>query len=184
MLHHQQTIDDDEAWEIVNGKRVLRDQHRIRVRLADAQRSRERAALTDGRGAPHMIGHRPGYLISRDARQQDAKAQAYAAYERDLANRWRDQDEDDDPPDGAPDGAYPYTASAEGTACTINGFPGTLQRRGDWLVCVANKQSFNGANGPDEDPDTASDSVKDAKRRLAELYRQRDAEDANAWRRS
>jgi hypothetical protein len=37
-------------------------------------------------------------------------------------------------PDGAPAGAYPLSAG-EGSACTINGAPGTLQREGDWLIC-------------------------------------------------
>jgi hypothetical protein len=186
-------VDEDEDFEIINGKRVLRDQHRIRVRLADAQHSRARASLTDGRGAPHMVGHRPGFIISRDARQQDAREQAYLDYQNWVGNRWRDQDEDDDPPNGPPAGAYPYTASAEGGACTINGFSGTLRRKGDWLVCIPNRQGFNGAANGDEDPDldpemaqsdrrSVADIQKAHAQNMARLIAERDAETQNAWR--
>ena len=40
-----------------------------------------------------------------------------------------------------PVGAYPYSAAAEGGECTVNGESGTLQRRGDALVCVPRRQS-------------------------------------------
>jgi hypothetical protein len=117
---------------------------RVRMTLKDGRPvcAFERPRVTDSFGRPP--GNRPGFLVSDHGRH--AKAQAYAAYERNLARAYlSDQDEDDDPPDGPPAGAYPLTAAAEGSACTINGFPGTLQRRGDWLVCVPNnKQSFNG----------------------------------------
>jgi hypothetical protein len=175
-------VDEDEDFEIINGKRVLRDQHRIRVRLADAKRSRDRSIpLTDGRGAPHMVGHRPGFVIDASRAARDAKAKAYEAYEHDLANRWRTRDDD---PNGA--GSSGPIGQREGDLCTLNGFPGVLRPGPDGkLVCVVSRQNFAGSNGPDEDePDAASDSIKDAKQRLAELYRQRDLADANAWRRS
>jgi hypothetical protein len=160
--------DNDDAWEIINGKKVLRDGHKVTVplRLRDAMRDRPR--IRDGRG--NAPGHKPGFLIS-DA-NADAKRRAYADYERDLANAYKDQ------PSA---GAYPLTAAAEGSACTIDGWPGTLQRRGDWLVCVPNKQSFNGGNGGD-DPDAASDSIKDHRQRMAQLYSAYDADLQNKWR--
>jgi hypothetical protein len=39
------------------------------------------------------------------------------------------------PPDEATRraGAYPYRAELEGTACTIDGAPGSLVKQGDWL---------------------------------------------------
>jgi hypothetical protein len=195
---YQTNEDDDEAWEIVNGRRVLRDMHRVRVRLADAQRSRERPRVTDSLGRPP--GNRPGFLVSDHGRQ--AKAQAYADYENWTANRWRDQDD----PNGAgsggprgfgnpPPGAYPLSAFAEGTSCTVDGSPGTLRRKGDWLVCIPNRQGFNGAANGDDEPDPDLDpemaqsdrrSVADIQKahaqNMARLIAERDAETQNAWR--
>ena len=58
----------------------------------------------------------------RDARR--AVKEARAEMIDTLTNAWRAKD-------AGPAGAYPYDARLEGTSCTINGAPGTLQRRGD-----------------------------------------------------
>jgi hypothetical protein len=79
---------------------------------------------------------------------------------RELVDAWKDA------PPGAPPGSYPYEAAKEGTACTINGAPGTLVKEGNFLVCrpVARQDSA-----------AARDAVDEAWRRMVE-----DA--ANAWR--
>jgi hypothetical protein len=191
-------VDEDEDFEIINGKPVLRDQHRIRVRLADAQRSRDRASLTDGRGAPHMVGHRPGFIMSRDARQQDAREEAYRAYERDLslaylARAYKDQG--DDPvtgfgssgprgsASGEPAGAYPYRPELVGTPCTQDDFAGTLQRRGDFLVCVVNKDDDK--SDPElaqSDRRTVANIQKAHAQKMEALYQSLDQELASRWR--
>jgi hypothetical protein len=182
MLRPAITTDDDDDFEIINGKRVLKDQRRLRVSLFDAQRLREdpwRSPIHDGRsGQPNMVGHRPGFLLGDSNRR--AREQAYQDYENWATNRWRDQD---DPPNGsvvgqAPLGAYPYSAAKEGSSCTIDGRPGVLVRateNSNWLVCKPIKQNLSGSS----DPERAQSDAANAKEAA---YRAYDTALANAWR--
>jgi hypothetical protein len=63
-----------------------------------------------------------------------------------------------------PAGRYPYEALREGSACTINGQPGRLERDGDWLACK-----------PLDKTDAAFDAREQA-------YREVELRDQNAWR--
>jgi hypothetical protein len=81
---------------------ILKDGHSVRVPMIvrdDAQIGRRvpmrglmanatpSGRLHDGGGAAE--GHRPGFVVSNDAAARDARAGAYAAYERDLTSAWR-----------------------------------------------------------------------------------------------
>ena len=122
--------------------------------------------------------HKPGFRRVTDAAALERTRQAYAAYDAADAIAYkhtRDYEEHtgSDPSRtgaGAPakgsnasPGSYPYSAAAEGSACTINGAPGTLVRQGNSLVCQ-----------PRRSQDAAS--IK------AAAYAQYDAEQTNAWR--
>jgi hypothetical protein len=178
---HQTMFDDPEAWEIVNGRRVLRDRHRIRVRLADAQHSRDRPRVTDSFGRPP--GNRPGFILDASRASRDARQQSYLDYETDLQNAWkRDQQ--------APAGAYPYRPELVGSACTINGADGRLVKQGDFLVCKPTT-SFNGSNGNEDEPDpelaqsdhrTVADIQKSHVQKMNALYQSLDQELASRWR--
>jgi hypothetical protein len=165
-----QTNEDDAFDE----RGLLKDGHvaRVRMTMRDAMRMRERSQIHDGRGGPlNMAGHRPGFLLSDSNKR--AIQPAYMDHENYLQNAWKR--------DAAPPGSYPYRPDLEGSGCTVDGRPGVLVRsaeNSDWLVCQPTKQSFSGSNNPEP----ASDSVRDHRRRMAELYAARDAEDANAWR--
>jgi hypothetical protein len=113
--------------------RVLRDGHRYRVRtrMMDADR---RPLITDnqGRGGVHL--NRPGFrTILSDQIGMSAKERAYRDYEKQLCDAYK--------ADAAAPGAYPYSAAAEGAACTVDGRPGHLRKQGDALVCVPDKPS-------------------------------------------
>jgi hypothetical protein len=132
---------------------LLKDGHVARVRMTLKDGAHPR--LHDGRGG--QVGCRPGFLVSDVG--HEAKAEALWEYENWLTNRWRDQRPRD---------------QQEGQSCTTSGGdPGTLQWRDGDLVCVAD----------DDEPDAASDSVKDHKQKMAQLYSNYDRELANAWRR-
>lgn len=91
------------------------------ARLAAAQR-----AVDHLQGRDEMLRqmYRDGRSTSHSARQNMIT---------DGTSAW-----DAKPP---PAGAYPYSAAAEGNPCTIDGAPGTLQKRGDALICVPNRKS-------------------------------------------
>jgi hypothetical protein len=195
----QQTATIDDAFD-ENG--MLRDGavYRVRMSMRDAMKMRDRPTFD-------AALHRPGFRTG-DAKLYDAKRAAYDEYQDWITNRWKDGDQDN-PPTGfgsnwpttssrgeAPAGAYPYTPAAEGKSCTINGFPGHLRRKGDWLVCVPDRTNFNGAGSdkkhdPDEDEDD-DDNEKEsdpelaqsdgAKKRKAAAYSRYDAELRDAWR--
>jgi hypothetical protein len=86
-----------------------------------------RRALDNGLPAAGRPTHDTSTMSFADA--QKIRDVAYAQMCDELRDAWRG--------DAAlPVGAYPLS-SGEGTACTINGAPGTLKRVGgtNWLVC-------------------------------------------------
>jgi hypothetical protein len=92
------------------------DAHRDSLLVVDAQR------------VGGASGCRPGFRVFDSDVGRAEREAAYAeadAYRRDA---WRN------PPRDA-FGAYPYTAAAEGSACTVDGRPGRLVREGGVLVC-------------------------------------------------
>ena len=58
--------------------------------------------------------------------------------------------------EAGPPGAYPYSAAAEGTKCTINGEDGTLVMQGDWLVCKPRRQNAQPSHDSSADPRTVA----------------------------
>jgi len=191
-MHH---IPRDQS-DIVNGKRI-----RLRVRTSfmdSADRGPMR--VTDGAGRAGLNLNRPGYrcLLEDDA-GAFAKAEAQRAYLDDLENAWKRPvgfgsvpgvEIGSAEPRGSvganpPPGAYPYSAAAEGTACTIDGRLGRLRKQGDWLVCVADRDY-------DHDTDTAratsdhrtvAQIVRDHQTKMADIYDKLDRELSEAWRR-
>jgi hypothetical protein len=83
--------------------------------------------------------HRPGYRTST-AVNDDAAVKAYRQYVADQANAWKKRD-------AQPPGSYPLSAG-EGSACTVDGRPGTLVREGDWLVCRPTQRTDAAPTGP------------------------------------
>src|SRR5262249_27262734 len=93
----------------------------------------EECTFTDSRGVTftdHRIADTRRAFERLQAQQEElrqlyrdraaARQQAHGDMKREMSSAWRH--------DAAPAGAYPYRAAAEGTACTINGRPGTLVR--------------------------------------------------------
>jgi hypothetical protein len=101
---------------------ILRDGQRLRVPMLmrDHLTPLQRAVATPFDASLH----RPGFRYAAD---YTPRREALDQYIRDISNAWRPRDAE--PPD-----TYPLSAG-EGSACTINGAPGTLQREGDWLIC-------------------------------------------------
>jgi hypothetical protein len=90
MRNHQSTTDDD-AYEIINGKKVLKDGARVHVTLIDAERARRRARLTDAAGRSDPLAFsKPGYRLAADAGAYDERQAAYDAYLEEKQNEWRD----------------------------------------------------------------------------------------------
>jgi hypothetical protein len=74
-----------------------------------------------------------------------------------------------------PNGAYPPSAGV-GTACTIDGKPGTLQPQGDWLVCRPTEANSGRSDSASHDAKPMTMDEREA------LYRQVEQRDNNAWR--
>jgi hypothetical protein len=134
------TEDDDsfdERGTLRPGKRA-----RVPMMLRDsaAYFNRSGVKITDGSGSTVGL-HKPGHR-SRRRPVNDALDTAYEDYEKSITEAWRTPVADRavrTPPEEY--GNYPYSAGAEGAACTINGAPGRLVRRGDVLVCRPIKQA-------------------------------------------
>jgi hypothetical protein len=83
--------------------------------------------------------HRPGYRTSTTADDSEA-VKAYREYVDAQCNAWMKRD-------AQPPGSYPLSAG-EGSACTVDGRPGTLVREGDWLVCRPTPRTDAAPTGP------------------------------------
>jgi hypothetical protein len=159
MTRHE---DDEDSLFDRNG--ILRDGAVTRVRLmmrdgainprlTPAQRAKAAQQTEDA--AARRFGltdalqlHRPGFRRSQDAAALERTRAAYTAYDAADAAAYKQTREfgGDEPRNtgsgapgrgnGAPAGAYPYSAAAEGSACTTNGAPGHLRKVNGKLECV------------------------------------------------
>jgi hypothetical protein len=80
---------DDDQFEWINGKQVLKDGARARVSLMDSNSLQRGVALNlhDGRGgAP---GRRNGYAFSRDATMREEITRAYSSYDDAITGAWK-----------------------------------------------------------------------------------------------
>ena len=115
--------------------------------------------VTDAAALGGTKGNQPGFRVLDSAVNAQDRADAYRAYEDDLTNAWRtpppptgSASSGRDAVSGAPPGAYPYTAAAEGAACTIDGRPGRLVKQGNALVCeptTTDARTSDGMTCPD-----------------------------------
>jgi hypothetical protein len=81
---------DDEDFEIVDGRPVLKDGRRFCTPMIAMDELQKAVAgvLHDGLGNP--AGYKNGYVFSsNDEAAQAARAEAYAAYDEQLVNAWR-----------------------------------------------------------------------------------------------
>jgi hypothetical protein len=157
------------------GQKIVKDGGRVRVSMMmmdSLQRGVVTSSMTvhDGTDDPFAL-NRPGYRFVDGV---DRSASELARDERIYrdSNLWRSDGGvevffEEDGEDGDSEGArYPLSAG-EGSACTVNGEPGTLVREGDWLVCR---------------PVSHTDSVSMGDAREA-AYRRYVDDLTNAWRR-
>lgn len=179
MTRYLDRDDDDDAdlFEVIDGKKVLRDGARWKVplRMHDAlqrdvarHNSPQAARLHDGRGGP--VGRKAGFLVNDAVADEDCR-QAYADYDNWLRNEYRK------PP--TIDAGGEFIGQRVGDLCTINGYPGRLvsdDETGE-LVCMADYPSGS------HDTRTLDEVARDHKLRMAEEYAAADLALSNAWRR-
>ncbi len=156
-------FDDDDDFELIDGRHVLKAGRRFRVPISmmDSNQRVVRqhfSRLHDGLGGP--AGCRPGFVFSDDASMSDARAQIRSDYIQQISDAWQTT------PTGA--GSGEIIGQREGDICTINGAPGHLRRGpNDELQCVPDRQQDR-------------NSTSDAREGAYQSYR---ADISNAWRR-
>jgi hypothetical protein len=79
-----------------------------------------------------------------------------------------------------PAGTYPYATHLVGTACTINGAPGSLQPVDGYLACVPDDDASE--ESEDAAPRSLADALETRRRAMADAVDAYDAEQANRWR--
>lgn len=142
------------------------------VHLMD-QKTVSRPRITDGAGRGGVNLNRPGFRIADRTISQNYKlAAAREDYETQLCDAYKG--------DAPPAGSYPYTAAAEGKSCTINGFPGTLVKQGNWLVCEPDED--DGTESETSDKRSVDQRMNDHETKMDSIYSALDAEIENAWR--
>lgn len=171
------------AQEARDHNGIIRDGVTVRVRMqmrdsasqfTDARqfwdRNKATLVVTDAAALGGTKGNQPGFRILDSAVNAQDRADAYQQYNDDLTNAWRTPP----PPTGAgasgprgvvssdpPPGAYPYSAAAEGAACTVNGRPGHLVRQGNALVCTPTTTDARTSDGSVTCPDCDGDGELD-----------------------
>jgi hypothetical protein len=137
---------------------IMRDGIAMRVplQMRDASRLTIDASL-----------HRPGFRVG-DTDVRDARQQANDEYLHDLTNAWKSQESK-----VSGFGSTEFrSAQQEGAVCTINGFPGHINSKGE---CIADP--------PDQPERLPVKLDANAHRsRMAQTYDAYDRELTNAWR--
>jgi hypothetical protein len=145
MLHKQRYFDrhgHEVAEHEATRAGVLLDGYSLRIpatlqdhalRVSDGRSfwdaNRDSLLVVDARRIGGTEGNKPGFRVSDSPINRQAIVDAYADYDRDRESAWRN------PPRDAAYGSYPFSASAEGSACTVDGRPGRLVKEDGVLVC-------------------------------------------------
>jgi hypothetical protein len=125
---------DDPRFEWRDGKFVLKDGERFRVKMTDSAKP-----MSDGL---FLAEHRNGWRLSAKAMKDDnvaARRALYDSYDKEISQAYLT-------PTGV--GSTPSTelrGDQPGDVCTIDGWPGHLQKRGGKLVCIADDKTSQDA---------------------------------------
>jgi hypothetical protein len=168
---------DDDAFELIDGKRVLRDGKSMRVSLFDASVSRQQrdvargaadVRLHDGNGRP--VGRRPGFVINDDvlAGTREARDAAYREADESARSAFKNL---------TGFGSTGFVGGQEGSVCTVRGLefpddqgsPGHMRMHAGQLCCV---------------PDGHREDALPTNHSRAAAYAAYDAEISDRWRRN
>jgi hypothetical protein len=171
---------DDDDYEIVNGKKIVKDGRHVRVPMHMMDGIQHGVAahfgrVTDAAGGSEGLG-RPGFRLNA-AHDAAARRRLYDQYDEDIGQQWKN------PPQ--------MHFAGEGDVCTVRGpeypddegSPGHLRRIKGKLVCVPddnnNKTDALRARTPAR---AYAKPAEDHKLTMDELYRSLDRDLENAWR--
>jgi Phage Terminase len=167
---------NDDDFEIVNGRKILKDGHKFRVpaRLMD---SAPKPRIADGGGGTAGL-NRPGYRVVSDTKQAAIAAAkrhaAYADYERALCDEYKAHA-------SPPAGAYPYTAAAVGKSCD-GSVPSDHEGNED--EAFENAQIHHeGLSARRTDSRSVKQMMRDHQNKMADIYDKLDYELSETWRR-
>jgi hypothetical protein len=168
--------DDDDAFEWINGKQVLKDKRSFRVGLADSLDPLQRAVarhaqrstrIVDGNGDSGLALNKPGYRLGD---QKPRRTDFYDEYDAIISREYLTGAGSKGP------------KSREGDPCTCRneqfpesfGAPGHLQGIDGQLVCVPDRMSGS-------EPADLDDAFLDEREKA---YQEHDFYLQNAWRKS
>ena len=163
-----------EADALDNG--VLRDgvSMHVAARFRDSEMTGDaRAQFTDGSNDPTQA-NRPGWRL-RIGDQRQAQHDAYAAYERDLTNRWR-----------GGDNTQQVCPECDGSKFQSNGNTcetcGDLGYLGSTNAIVEQQDAGVISKVPSFDTRSLDEIMRSHRERMTQLYDQHDRELSEAWR--
>ena len=138
--HQDEDFDDDADFEIIDGKKVLKDFRGLRVPMhmmdgVQRQVADNNERLTADRRSTFVDAraHRPGWRLPDSA--DSTKQKIYDDYDRRVGSLWRR------------DATGETIGAREGDVCTVRqggkgeGGPGTMQYVDGELVCVPDKRA-------------------------------------------
>ena len=151
-----------------------------------------RVVASDGLGGHHLSRPGPRYPVLTEEVQgnRDSMRTVYDAYDFAVSSAWQNN-----PPTGQ--GSRGFTNAVAGALCTCRGpddegyegDPGHLVERGGKLICRSDRyRDDEGDEGDDAEANTGdsvslSQRVTDHAQKMDALYKERDAELSEAWRR-
>jgi hypothetical protein len=156
----------DENGLLKDGHKYIAPMRAMDHRIDDAGPMR----IVDGFGRGGLALNRPGFRKLNDECGDYHREKAYRAYDQQLCDAYKQ--------DAPPAGSYPYTAAAEGSACTVDGRPGTLVKQGNWLVCKPDEEGERTAS----DRRSVKQMTQDHQDRMESIYHQLDLELQGKWR--
>ena len=142
IAHDKDDDSDSDLFELVCGRKVLKNGRRYRVNFNDSLPQYDELKIVDGEGHGGLALHRPGPRRLADvgnvSKLRDQIDQAYRQYDDDLSTAYQNV-----PPTGFGSNNVIAGQQQVGDLCTINGAPGRLvvdDETGE-LVCMADYPS-------------------------------------------
>ena len=172
---------DDDNFEWINGKRVLKDHGRLRVpmflrdgrinpNLTDVQR-----AVATHRPLIDCSGHRPGFALVNDAATREARSRMYALKDAEYENAWRG-------PNATCSFCQGTGEADDGGECETCRGEGVLNETQDaYRNAATHHESLLRHRG---DNRSVSQMVRDHQANMATVYAAYDRDLTESWRRS
>jgi hypothetical protein len=178
-------------FEVVNGKKILRDGRKYRVPTKLMDGANQRPRVTDATGDSGLGLHKPGFRGASDSKEQAIAAAkriaAYDEYERTLTSAYKQDAVDDEDEMLCPRCGGSRLAENGRDECPVCNGDGSVPSdyEGNEDEAFDNAPTHHeGLGAPRTDSRSVEQMMRDHQNKMADIYDKLDHTLSEAWRRS